>query len=189
MVSADWSTNGNCICPEPNRSPTVFIPDSSTSLTIARAVCPAPSASSRSASSPSLSPSTMRCSRRCSTGQPLRSSLVMVEADLHDTRVDLVEGHDARRVHDGGVEPGLAALLQVHRVEGVPSRGVEAEADVRQAEDGAHARQFGLDAADALDGGGPVAPALLDASGQGEGEGVDEQVGGFEAVTIDGEVA
>ena len=28
MVSADWSTNGNCILPEPNSSPTTFMPSS-----------------------------------------------------------------------------------------------------------------------------------------------------------------
>ena len=34
IVSADWSTNGSCIWPEPNSSPTTFIPPRSTSLTI-----------------------------------------------------------------------------------------------------------------------------------------------------------
>ena len=34
IVSADCSTNGSCICPLPNSSPTTFMPSSSTSLTI-----------------------------------------------------------------------------------------------------------------------------------------------------------
>ena len=38
MTSADCSTKGSCIWPDPNRSPTVFMPSSSTSLTIAKAV-------------------------------------------------------------------------------------------------------------------------------------------------------
>ncbi len=35
MTSALCSTNGSCISPDPNSWPTVFIPDSSVSLTIA----------------------------------------------------------------------------------------------------------------------------------------------------------
>ena len=73
MVSADWSTNGSCISPEANSSPTTFIPASSVLLTMSSAGVVA-SASSRSSSSPSRSPSMMRCSRRCSTGHPERSS-------------------------------------------------------------------------------------------------------------------
>ena len=34
IVSALWSTNGSCISPRPNRSPTTFMPSSSTSLMI-----------------------------------------------------------------------------------------------------------------------------------------------------------
>ena len=34
IVSADCSTNGSCISPEPKSSPTTFMPDSSTSLMI-----------------------------------------------------------------------------------------------------------------------------------------------------------
>ena len=80
MHSADWRTNGSCISPAPNRSPTTFIPARSMSLTMARAgvVC---RASSRSAVSPSRSPSMMRCSSRRSTGQPLRSSFTSVADD------------------------------------------------------------------------------------------------------------
>ena len=55
-----------------------------------------------------------------------------VERDLAHVVVDLVHRHDARRVHDGGVEPGLAALVQEHAVEHVADRGLEPEADVRE---------------------------------------------------------
>ncbi len=34
MVSADCNTNGNCICPEPNNSPTTFMASIRISLTI-----------------------------------------------------------------------------------------------------------------------------------------------------------
>ena len=37
MTSADWSTNGSCIWPEPNSSPTTFMPSSSVSLTMSSA--------------------------------------------------------------------------------------------------------------------------------------------------------
>ena len=37
MTSALCRTNGSCICPDPNRSPTVFIPASRVSLTMSRA--------------------------------------------------------------------------------------------------------------------------------------------------------
>jgi hypothetical protein len=73
ITSAEASTNGNCICPDPNSSPTVFIPDSSVSLMISSAGrCR--SASSRSASSPPRSPSTMRRSRRSNRGSRASSS-------------------------------------------------------------------------------------------------------------------
>ena len=45
-----------------------------------------------------------------------------VEGDLANVLVDAVHRHDARRVHDGGVEAGLAALVQEHAVEHVTGR-------------------------------------------------------------------
>ena len=42
-----------------------------------------------------------------------------VERDLAHVVVDPVHRHDARRVHDRGVEPGLAALVEEHAVEHV----------------------------------------------------------------------
>ena len=67
MVSADCSTNGSCIWPEPNSSPTVCMPRSRSSLTIASgsfSFMP----SSRSASMPVRSPSMMRCAKRSNSG-------------------------------------------------------------------------------------------------------------------------
>ena len=63
-----------------------------------------------------------------------------VEADLDLLLGDLVERHDAGRVHDRRVEPGLDALVQEHRVEHVAGGGVEAEAHVGHAERGVDAR-------------------------------------------------
>ncbi len=211
MVSADCRTNGSCIWPEPNSSPTTFIPPSRVSLTMARAGTPAARAWSRSASSPSRSPSMMRCARRFSTGQPLRSSFTtalaadpleqpqellqrvvvpgrvtavvdQVEAHLDGPGIDLVERHDPRRVHDGGVEPRLLALVQEDRVEGVAGGRVQPEGDVGQPDDGAHAGQLLLDQPDALDGLDAVAAALLHPRGDGQHQRVEEQVARVHAV-------
>ncbi len=74
IVSADCSTNGSCIWPDPNSSPTTFMPASSVSLMIDSGAVPSAMAWSRSAVRPSRSPSMMRALSRSSTGQPLRSS-------------------------------------------------------------------------------------------------------------------
>ena len=50
------------------------------------------------------------------------------------------------------------------------------------------AGQLGLDQLDALDRLDAVPPALLHAGRQGQGEGVEQQVAGLEAVAVDGEV-
>ena len=54
IVSADCRTNGSCICPEANSSPTVFIPERRMSLMIPSGLCPAFSASSSSLSMPTF---------------------------------------------------------------------------------------------------------------------------------------
>ena len=74
MTSADCSTNGSCISPEPNRSPTTFMPASRWSLMICRALSPPARARSRSASSPLDSPSMMRRSSRSFTGRAASSA-------------------------------------------------------------------------------------------------------------------
>ena len=101
---------------------------------------------------------------------------------------DAVERQDLGGVDDGRVEAGLRALVEEHRVEDVPRRRVEAERHVRQAQRGVDARQVLLDEADALDGLDAVAAALLDAGGEGERQGVEDEVGRLEAVALDGEV-
>ena len=84
-----------------------------------------------------------------------------VERDLAHVIVDPVHRHDARRVHDRGVEAGFAALVEEHAVEHVAQRGLEPEAHVREAEDRRRARELGLDPPDGLDGLHPVAPQVL----------------------------
>ena len=84
ITSADCSTNGSCIWPEPKSSPTTFMPSSSESLMISRAGRDS-SASSRSAVSPSRSPSTMRRSRRSNSGNAASSSAREALAEAADT--------------------------------------------------------------------------------------------------------
>ena len=89
---------------------------------------------------------------------------------------------------DGGVEPRLGRLVQEDGVQDVARSGVETEGDVRQPERGVHARQVLLDEPDACERGRAVAAALLHAGAQGQGEWVEEQVAGFEAVAVDRDV-
>ena len=121
---------------------------------------PAARATSRSATRPSRSPSMMRVERRCSIGQSERSSFSTVDgADALEHRQELLERvvvvgapvvddveadlllllgdpgerRDAGGVDDGRVEAGLGRLVEVHRVEDVAGRRVEAEGDVGEA--------------------------------------------------------
>ena len=89
---------------------------------------------------------------------------------------------------DGRVEAGLGGLVQEHRVEDVAGGRVEAEGDVGEPEDGVDAGQLLLDEPDALEGVDAVAAALLHAGAEREGERVEEQVAGLEAVAVDGDV-
>ena len=168
--------------PEPNSSPTVFMPSSSTSLTISRAGRWA-SASSRSASSPFRSPSMMRRFSRSHSGSAASSSARLA---LTRGRVDALEqleqplqrvvalaaagrrpgrarparcssgiraiGRILRGVHDRRVQPGLDALVQEDRVQHGAGGRVEAERDVRDAQRGLHVRVAPLELADRLDG-------------------------------------
>ena len=84
ITSADCSTNGSCIWPEPNSSPTVFMPASRFSLMMASGGFSV-IASSRSASRPLRSPSTMRCASRSSSGSLASSAARDSFDDAADT--------------------------------------------------------------------------------------------------------
>ena len=66
IVSADCSTNGSCIFPAPNSSPTTFMPSSSTVLMMSSGGI-FTNASSSSSAKPLRSPSTIRSLSRPST--------------------------------------------------------------------------------------------------------------------------
>ena len=212
MTSADCSTNGSCISPLPNSSPTTFMPPSRLSLTMSRAVLPVSSASWRSASSPLRSPSMMRRASRSPSGSAASSSARLwraaagstpsnrsrkrdsgsyagsvsvagaptvidhVERDLALLLVDLGHRQDLGGVHDGRVETGLRALVQEHAVEHHAGGGIEPERHVGQTQRRLHGGMELLDLADRLDGLEPVAPRLLLAGGDREGQRVDDDV-------------
>ena len=130
MVSALWSTNGSCISPVPNRSPTTFMPSSSTSLTIdergpggellvevgLEAVAVAVDDAVLEALLDRPARAVLLLDRRRVDALEQRHELGErvvavaaavvdeVERDLAHVVVDLVHRHDARRVHDGGIE-------------------------------------------------------------------------------------
>ncbi len=85
ITSADCSTNGSCICPEPNSSPTTFMPSSRMSLMIDSGVRPAAIAASRSASRPLRSPSMIRRLSRSSSGSAASSSARVARAEAAST--------------------------------------------------------------------------------------------------------
>ena len=217
MVSADCSTNGSCICPEPNRSPTIFMPPSSGPLTTSRAAQPSARALVEVGLQPVaiavddalLEPALDRpvaavlgdqagrrdpfeepeqLGQRVVAGGRVPAVVDQVEAHLDDAGVDLVQRHDPGRVDDGGVEPGLLALVEEDRVEGVAGGGGEAEADVGEPDEGAHAGELGLDPPDALDGLDPVPAALLHPGADRQHQGIEEQVLGRQPVAVDGQV-
>ena len=211
ITSADCSTNGSCISPRPNSSPTTFMPSSRWSLTMSSALLPVSSAVCRSASRPLRSPSMIRRASRSPSGSAASSS---ARVGPHRRRVDALEqveeplqrvvrpalgggpppvvdeverdlalllrdpGHrqDLGRVHDRGVEAGLDALVQEHRVEHDAGGRVEAEGHVRDAERRLHRRVCALELADRLDRLQAVAAGLLLAGGDREGQAVDDDV-------------
>ena len=111
-----------------------------------------------------------------------------IERGLALLLVDPVQRHDARRVHDRGVEPGLAALVQEDAVQHVPGGGLQSERHVRQPEHGVRAGKLGLDAPDGLDRLHRVAAEVVVAGRERERERVEDQVGRFQAVALDGDV-
>ena len=83
---------------------------------------------------------------------------------------------------DRQVEPGLDAVVEEDGVEHLARGRVEAERDVGDAEDREDARQLLLDQPDALDRLDRGVGELGVAGRQGEGERVEDQVFGREAV-------
>ncbi len=84
ITSADCSTNGSCISPEPNRSPTTFMPESSVSLMMSNGER-STMAASKSDSRPVRSPSMIRRSSRSASGSAASSSALDWREDVAST--------------------------------------------------------------------------------------------------------
>ena len=99
---------------------------------------------------------------------------------------DLAVRRDVVRVDHREVQAGLDAVVQEDRVEDRAGGLRDAEGDVRDAERGLDAGDVGLDAADALDRLDGARPPLLVAGRQREGQAVEDQRLGLEAVLVAG---
>ena len=215
IVSADCSTNGSCICPDPNSSPTTFIPPSSTSLTMSSAGMPAGQrlvevvgeavavAVDDAVVQALLHGQTAAVGllglRRLDVGEHLEQALQrvvvgppavphQVEADLALLVGQAVERHDLAGVDDGRVEPGLHGLVEEHAVERVAGRRVEPEADVGHAERRVRAGDLRLDPPDRLDRVDRVAPQVVVARRERERERVEDQVARRQAIALGGDL-
>ena len=97
-----------------------------------------------------------------------------------------VERHDAARIDDGRVEAGFLAFVQEDGVESLARRRAEAERDVGNPEYGPHPGIGRLDELYALYGFDTVPAAFFHACAHGQGEGVEKEVLGKQAITTDG---
>ena len=91
---------------------------------------------------------------------------------------------DVRRVDDGHIQPGLHGVVQHDAVQHRAGPGAQAKGDIAHPQRGQHARQFALDQADAfqrLDG---RIGKFRVAGCQGEGQGIEDQAPGAQAVFV-----
>ena len=91
---------------------------------------------------------------------------------------DPVHRQNLGGVHDRGIQPGLHALVQEHRVQHLTGSRIESERDVGQAQHSVDLGIPGLEFADRLDRLDPVATGLLLTGGDREGQGVHQDVAG-----------
>ena len=101
-----------------------------------------------------------------------------VLAQLAQLRVDVVVERELAGVDDPHVHAGLDGVVEEHRVHGLAHRLVAAEGErqVRHAARDVHERHLLLDAPRRLDEGEPVAVVLLDAGGDREDVGIEDDV-------------
>ena len=100
---------------------------------------------------------------------------------------DFVERVDLGVVDDGGVEATVDGLFEEDGVEHAAGVGVEAEGDVADAEDGLAVGQLEVDAPDGFEGFDAGGAVVFLAGGDGQGEGIEDEVLGAEAVFFCGE--
>ena len=101
---------------------------------------------------------------------------------LSRLRGDLVPGQHFAWIDDGRVEPGFQTMGEEDRIENGPRRFGQAEADVGNAQDRHGAGELFLDLRDSSDGLDRRVLVLLVAGREREGQHVEEQLPGLQAV-------
>ncbi len=214
MVSADCSTKGSCILPEPKSSPTTFMPSSRKTLMISRGLWVS-MASLRSSSMPEAVAvddallqalldrggtlllrgfGALAIAEEGDIGvERIVAGLApVVDQVLGDARLglgDLVERQDARDMDDRRGEAALQRVVEEHRVQHVARRRVEAEGNIGEAQCDLALRQLRRDALDGVEGMEAELAVVLVAGADGEGQGIDDEIGLRQTVAPAGEVA
>ena len=135
------------------------------------------------ASTSSSSPLDSKCSMNFSSASS-RAVEDEVVGELALVVGDLAVGRDVVRVDHREVQAGLDAVVQEDRVEDRAGGRRDAEGDVGDAQRGLDAGQRLLDAPDALDRLDRARLPLVVAGGQREGQDVEDQRLGLEAVLV-----
>ena len=108
--------------------------------------------------------------------------------DPHFLRRDLVQRHDPREMHDRAGQPAAQRVVEKDRVQHLARRRVEAERDVREAEDDlAFGHRLG-DPLDRVEGVEAELAVVLVAGADRKGQRVEQQVGRRQPVLAAGEI-
>ena len=114
--------------------------------------------------------------------QPVGGVLAPVEDDVLDQLsklgIDVVVKRELAGIDDAHIHAGLDRVIEEHRMHRLahPLIAAEGEGEIGDAARDVHVRQLGLDAARGLDIGEAVIAVLLDAGGDGEDVGIEDDV-------------
>lgn len=111
---------------------------------------------------------------------------------LGDARLllrDLVERRDLGEVHDGAGEAASRRVLEEHRIEHVPRRRIEAERNVREAEDDLALRHLLADPLDRVQRRETESAVVVVPGADREGQRIEEKIGLWKPVAAAGEIA
>ena len=108
--------------------------------------------------------------------------------DPHLLFRDLVQRHDPREMHDRAGQAAAQRVVEKDRVQHVARRRVEAERDVREAEDDLALGHLSRDPLDRLQGPQAELAVVLVAGADREGQRVEQQVRRRQAVLAAGEI-
>ena len=108
--------------------------------------------------------------------------------DLRLLGRDAVQWHDPREMDDGAGQPAAQRVVEKDRVQDLPRRRVQAERDVREAEDDLALGHRPGDLLDRLQGVEAEPAIVLVAGADRKGQWVEQQVRGRQAVLVAGEI-